>query len=616
MMKKQVLCVLFGLLATGCLSESPLERVLRRSGNNREQLEQVLRHYSRHPADSLKYRAARFLIENMPGHGWYDGPELETYCRWVDSVYAGKEHACRAMFHELGLQWQDVSGDWVFHEDVECLDSTFLITHIDSTFSRASRRPWLQSVMFDDFCEYVLPYRVEHERPRLLYALQDSLYRADVSGVLGYDDFRHDPLLVLRIRPLYPPSLHNLPTSYEGHSLLQEIVGCQCMTSYCLWRAKLLMCPVAMDMMPAYPKRNDRHYWTVIASDDRMAGENEAVVRPENAGKVYRHTFSRHAVPVPKKREHVPFFFRNPFYVDVTRHYGLTSDVTIPAPKSLSVANAYLCVFNDLQWKPVAWASKERGRFRFKDMGRDIVYLPVIYPNGREVAISCPVVLYATGKTEVLRPDTTRLLTLRLDRKYPQSYTVMYANRAFENVFAVASDNPRFYRADSVGAFGAISLRQWTSAPIVSPRAYRYWKIRASRGFILAECLFYDTEGNRVFPLGEVPGQVRAAFDDNPITYIYPKDSDVLTIDMGRAVSLSKVECLLRNDGNAVWPGHCYELLYHDGTDWCSLGEKEADERWVEFDHVPSGALLWLRDLTEGKQERIFTVTDGQVRFW
>ncbi|MDE7373776.1 MAG: discoidin domain-containing protein, partial [Odoribacter sp.] len=232
------------------------------------------------------------------------------------------------------------------------------------------------------------------------------------------------------------------------------------------------------------------------------------------------------------------------------------------------------------------------------------------------VPISCPTILHPTGKTEVLRPDTTRLQTLRLDRKYPLSYVVKYTNRTFENVFVMASDNPRFHRADSMGAFGDVSLRQWVSAPIASSRAYRYWKIRAAQGFILAECLLFDTEGNRVQPLDEVPEQVRAAFDDNPITYMYPKDSDVLTIDMGRPVSLSKVECLLRNDGNAVWPGHWYELLYHDGTEWCSLGEKEAEERWVEFDRVPSGALLWLRDLTEGRQERIFTVTDNQVRFW
>ena len=615
-MKKQLLCVLFGLLVAGCLSESPLERALRLSGNNREQLEQVLRHYSRRPADSLKYRAARFLIENMPGHGWYDGPELDTYHRWVDSMYTDTEYACRAMLRELALQWQDVSGASVFHEDVEYLDSTFLITHIDSTFSGASRRPWLQSLTFDEFCEYVLPYRVEHERPRLLYTLQDSLYQAEMAELLRYDDFRYDPLLVLRVRPLYPPSLYNLPTSYEGHAVRQAAVKCQCMTSYCLWRAKLLMCPVTTDMTPAYPKRNDRHYWTVITSDNRIIGENEAVVRPEKSGKIYRRTFSRQPVPIPGKREHIPFFFQNPFYRDITRHYGLTSDVTIPVPASLSVANAYLCVFNDLQWKPVAWATKRKGQFRFKDMGHEIVYLPVAYPNGKAIPLSCPLILHPTGKTEVLRPDTTRLLTLRLERKYPQNYNGKFNNRTFTNVFVEASDNPRFHRADSMGAFGTISLRQWTSAPIASSQAYRYWRLRASKMFVFGECLLYDDNGNHVVPDKKSAMYKQTAFDDNPLSYAYSDASNTLAIDLGRAVSLSKVECLLRNDGNSVWPGHWYELLYHDGTEWCTLGIQQAQERWVEFSGIPSGALLWLRDLTEGKQERIFTVTDNQVRFW
>ncbi|MDE5612700.1 MAG: discoidin domain-containing protein, partial [Odoribacter sp.] len=443
-----------------------------------------------------------------------------------------------------------------------------------------------------------------------------SLYRADVVEALEYDDFRYDPLLVLRVRPLNPPSLRNLPVFYRRHYLLQAIIGCQCMTSYALWRAKLLMCPVAMDMTPAYSKRNDRHYWTVIADDDRIVGEKETVVRLEKFGKIYRRTFSRQPLPIPEKREHVPFFFQNPFYRDVTRHYGLTSDVTIPAPKSLSVANAYLCVFNDLQWKPVVWASKEKGRFRFKDMGRDIVYLPVAYPNGREVPISCPVVLYSSGKMEVLRPDTTRLLTLRLDRKYPQSYVGRPNNQSFTNVLVEASDNPRFHRADSLGVFGTISLRQWTSAPIASSRAYRYWRLRASQVFVFGECLLYDDSGNRIVPDRESEMYNRMAFDDDPLSYAFSDASNTLAIDMGRPVSLSRVECLLRNDGNTVWPGHWYELLYHDGVEWHSLGVKEAEERWVEFEKVPSGALLWLRDLTEGKQERIFTVTDNRVRFW
>ncbi len=110
--------MLSGLLLAGCTSVSPLEQALRLSGNNRVHLEQVLRHYSRIPADSLKYRAACFLIENMPGHGWYEGTELDVYCRWVDSVYAAESYPYRAALHELGLQWPDVCGKLTFHEDI------------------------------------------------------------------------------------------------------------------------------------------------------------------------------------------------------------------------------------------------------------------------------------------------------------------------------------------------------------------------------------------------------------------------------------------------------------------------------------------------------------------
>ena len=43
-----------------------LEAALREAGDNRHELEKVLTHYQQLPDDKLKYRAAVFLIENMP----------------------------------------------------------------------------------------------------------------------------------------------------------------------------------------------------------------------------------------------------------------------------------------------------------------------------------------------------------------------------------------------------------------------------------------------------------------------------------------------------------------------------------------------------------------------
>ena len=73
------------ILSAGCRHTDPdLENALRQAGENRSQLEQVLDHYRN---DSLKYKAACFLIANMPGHYSYGGEVLDTYYFSVDSLF-------------------------------------------------------------------------------------------------------------------------------------------------------------------------------------------------------------------------------------------------------------------------------------------------------------------------------------------------------------------------------------------------------------------------------------------------------------------------------------------------------------------------------------------------
>ncbi|MFR3187668.1 MAG: hypothetical protein ACLTOV_06615 [Phocaeicola sp.] len=63
------LVVLF--LVSSCSPRNDrLEFALASAGTNKEELVKVLRHYE---GDSLKYRAACFLIENMPYHGYSEG---------------------------------------------------------------------------------------------------------------------------------------------------------------------------------------------------------------------------------------------------------------------------------------------------------------------------------------------------------------------------------------------------------------------------------------------------------------------------------------------------------------------------------------------------------------
>ena len=55
-----------------------LEKALIFAGDNRVELEKVLYHYNQCVADSLKYKAAHFLIRNMPDYYSYYSPENDS----------------------------------------------------------------------------------------------------------------------------------------------------------------------------------------------------------------------------------------------------------------------------------------------------------------------------------------------------------------------------------------------------------------------------------------------------------------------------------------------------------------------------------------------------------
>jgi hypothetical protein len=74
---KKLFSLLFILVLFSCNRSNPaLKYALEAAGKNRPELEKVLTHYK---GDSLKYQAAVFLIENMPGHSSYKGDDILDY---------------------------------------------------------------------------------------------------------------------------------------------------------------------------------------------------------------------------------------------------------------------------------------------------------------------------------------------------------------------------------------------------------------------------------------------------------------------------------------------------------------------------------------------------------
>ncbi len=80
-----------------CLpSNETLEQALEQSGSNRQELEKVLSHYA---DGTLKLKAARFLIENMPGHYTWDSPQLVVYRAEMDSLYSDMSSAVKRVIY-------------------------------------------------------------------------------------------------------------------------------------------------------------------------------------------------------------------------------------------------------------------------------------------------------------------------------------------------------------------------------------------------------------------------------------------------------------------------------------------------------------------------------------
>ena len=58
-----------------------------------------------------------------------------------------------------------------------------------------------------------------------------------------------------------------------------------------------------------------------------------------------------------------------------------------------------------------------------------------------------------------------------------------------------------------------------------------------------------------------------------------------------------------------------YRERYADVIGWHLIGRRNGDDGFLEFDNVPEGCLLLLKDKTAGGEERIFEYMDG-IQVW
>lgn len=635
------------------LSACHPKKALPLAEKNCPELKKVLLHYKLRPEDSLKYKAACFLIQNMPGHYSYsDTAYLNSYYHAIDSVallYKNKKDEIKdRLFREITTRFS--SPDQQIIEDTHTIKANYLIGHIDRAFQLWKKGEWAQHVNFDDFCEYLLPYKVCE-----LQTLDNwREYLGDYGDTLALNRlkfcklFQNSAYVACQIvnrslrDSVHPRMINSDALPVRRMNTLLKVPYGVCddynLMAMALMRAHGI--PVVMDYIPQWPFRSLGHSWDVLleTSGKRVVleggGPDPANPHKEDhpVAKVFRQTYARNLEieDIFLKEKHVPETFATPFMKDVTGEYQATVDVGISAKNIKKHSYAYLSVFDNASWIPIHWGKLNKKKVCFHNMGKRVVYLPVLYENEGIKSFSDPILVLSTGKICQLKADTTQRQHIRLFRKYPPLEPIFDIGRRILGGKIQCSDDSLFSNSQTLFTIKDFGIRAREIDLRSQNKRARYWRYFPPNGAHcnIAEIFFYEVGSNKPIK-GKIIGTSgswrtdgryakEAVFDRDALTFFdAPRaDSCWVGMDFGKQVKIDRIVYLPRNDGNCIEIGDKYELFYWADNNWKSLGKKTADNVMLDYDNCPTNALFLLHNHTKGSEERIFTYENGEQVWW
>lgn len=635
-------------------SSTQLEYALKFAGDNRIELEKVLDFYSQSPADSLKYKAACFLIENMPDYYSYYSPEIDSVKKLFQAVahqQMSEAQALQIAKEQYGNLANPQQLTTIY--DAHVITASYLIQNIEHAFKMWEKRPWGKYVSFNDFCEYLLPYRIAYEPlenwretySKAVEEMMDSLYK-------GSDILQAYRLINENI--IQKQGWHfTLQTSTAGlydlgalYLWKNRIGNCWNRTYFTTYLLRSVGIPCGIDYMKQAPKSAASHCWSFVidttglscdfeGGDYRLPARDLFVTSYELKGKIYRKTFSIQSSKLQKINwdKDIPATLSDKYEKDVSHEYFPNERLTIRCENIPEHTNiAYLCLFDNRRWVPVDWAEIKNDTVQFEHMDwRNIVYLVGYYKNGEIIPAASPILTKDLAKRAIpLEPNTKKYNKLRLERKFPENFTITFLRDILIGGRFQGANRPDFKDAVDMYTISQRPPGSYYKVKLDTTYEYRYVRFLAREGIRsdMSELEFY-APSDSIHPLkgtpmgnppelGNMDHSMEKAFDGDPLTcYVsdYLKDAWI-GLDLGEKKAINKIRFAPRSDDNSIREGDEYELKYLSKNGWVSLGKQIAKTYFLEFHHGPENALYLLSDLTRGKEERPFTYENNNQIWW
>lgn len=611
-------------------------------------LQQVLDYYA---GDEEKLRAAEFLIDNLPYHESVAFADMAPQHLAYELFGTGRYSQFRArdsVVRRYGYWGVD---NPYFLSDIY-INPNFLIDNIDWAFKVWKGQPWCKNVSFEDFCEYILPYRVGNEA---IYPWREKIYRQfqPIIDALPNDSNKQKPEYIVTV---ILDSLLKRPYYFTGEISSGIRVGpgivetrggsCLDLSDMLVYVCRAIGVPCGIDYLPMRGDNNAPHYVNFVKGSDgkcyyfsifnKMARVFPCSLLRDEYGKIYRLTHSLNREMLAQadcaNGELHPAFQR-PCMVDVTSTYAHDKswNLRIPVNRLKPYSNLkagellYLCMSNRNSWMPVDFSRLKNDTIAFNACHGGVVYCIGKYDAKWKKL---------TMVTDPFRVEKdTLLVTYYTPAKDVEDVTLLskfgmvaepFIWRMVGGVFE-GSNDAGFKTVDTLYEITEVPQRLTTQVQLSAEKKYRYVRYKGKDGSFcnVAEVGFYSAAGHEEPLRGSIIGPAdgdrgplsfKSAFDGKTTTsYVHPTAGGGWAgMDLGKRIRIGKITYTPRNRDNFVKPGDTYELfVFKDGL-WVSQGKQVAEADSVVFRNIPKHSLLLLRNRTEGVAERIFEYKGGK----
>ncbi len=550
--------------------------------------------------------------------------------------------------HHIQLNQQP---EFEIKEDLKYITASYLIENIDYAF-KAWQQPWCRNLSFDNFCEYILPYRYGNEELRPWR----KAYYEDNIPLLRFFEGEQDPVGVgMIIKGMHNATqselteLRGLNNAIRAADIIRinSTTSCVDETGVMMIRLRALGIPASRLHIPNWGNWGSGHDINAVLTRDGKwfplnGGRDTNPYTPPapfTIAKVFLELYSRDSASACLSLDQRRGYVIDSTYRDVTAYTARVDTLNIPFPDLKDGTLACLCIFNNKDWIPLAGAPVHKGTASFCQVGLRNMYMPGAIINGELRLRHKPFFVDDSGTVKEITPSAGKML-INVSRKYPPNDGLNNTLPAMADCYFEGSNDSAFsksvvlWRVDKLRGLRTvrkeIEKARFEYVRIVFPHIQRQHEALGGiqvygrdKGLPLPGSPISAVKASRVF-YGNV-------FDNDPLTFVrmitrrdvdfnqfYDGENLVIPdnqpfwvgLAFKEPVDITALELSPRTDDNDVIPGETYELYYWD-KDWVSLGQKEAISDSLQFT-VPQNALLLLKNTRKGREHRLFIVKDGK----